>query len=161
MKKMNLLLAALAVCLVLTAAIGSAWAYFTTYAVAKGGHVVELSDHRTPPPNIEERFAAWVKYVRITNNEDGETVFVRVRAFGPEKYPLTYLDENNNWTFGSDGWYYYNDPLPPGQRTPELQIKINDVPEKAEYGDDFNVTVVYESIAAQTTENGDLYADWR
>ena len=159
MKKTNLLLAALAVCLILTAAIGTAWAYFTTYAEAKGGYVIHLGN-RTPPPHLEERFAAWVKYVRVVNDENGEPVFVRVRAYGPEKYPLSYLDENNNWTRGSDGWYYYNEPLQPGQRTPELQIKINDVPEKAEYGEDFNVAVVFESVAAQTAENGELYADW-
>ncbi len=160
MKKTSLLTALLAVCLVLTASIGTTWAYFTSYVEAKGGYPIELNEKHTPPPEIEERFAAWVKTVRIKNAEDGEPVFVRVRAYGPEKYPLTYTDELHNWTLASDGWYYCNDVLMPGARTAELKVKINDVPEKAVIGTDFNVIVVFESVKAQFNADGTAYADW-
>ena len=42
MKKRTLILAVLAVVLVLSASIGSAVAYFTTYATARGGYVIHL-----------------------------------------------------------------------------------------------------------------------
>ena len=42
MKKRTLILAVLAVVLVLSSGIGSAIAYFTTYATARGGYVIHL-----------------------------------------------------------------------------------------------------------------------
>ena len=47
MKKRTLILAVLAVVLVLSASIGSAVAYFTTYATARGGYVTGPSPMRT------------------------------------------------------------------------------------------------------------------
>ncbi len=45
MKKRTLILAVLAVVLVLSASIGSAVAYFTTYATARGGYVSGFRRH--------------------------------------------------------------------------------------------------------------------
>ena len=39
------LLTAAAVMLILSAVMGSAWAYFTTYASAKGSHVIHMGHH--------------------------------------------------------------------------------------------------------------------
>ena len=61
MKKRTLILAVLAVVLVLSASIGSAVAYFTTYATARGGYVIHLGG-RT---EIEEDIVNNRKTVRI------------------------------------------------------------------------------------------------
>ena len=83
MKKRTLLLAVLAVILVMSSSIGSAVAYFTTYAKARGGYVIHLGGKT----EITEEWLQGEKVVRITNvpaseNDKGKyPVFVRARAF--------------------------------------------------------------------------------
>ena len=86
MKKKTTILAALAVILTLSAASGSAWAYFTTYAQARGSYPIELGDRTT----VEEDFSAWTKHVSIKSEPDSEPVYIRVRAFCGEAYQLVY-----------------------------------------------------------------------
>ena len=66
MKKKSSLLAALVLTVILTAGIGKAWAYFTTYAEAAGGYTIELGE-RT---QVREEFREWTKHVVITSAED-------------------------------------------------------------------------------------------
>ena len=74
----------LAVALVLGSSIGTALAYFTTCAPAKGGYVIHLGEET----EIEEEFSDWTKHVVITSREDSSGVFVRVTAFSGAAYPL-------------------------------------------------------------------------
>lgn len=154
MKKTNLILAASAVCLVLSATINTASAYFTTYAEAKGGYTIELGDKT----RINENFSGWVKYVTITSAEDSEPVYVRARAFSGSQYPLEY--SGDGWSLGNDGYYYYGDILSASESTSDLLVQISGVPVNADNDTSFNVIVVYESTPVLYKEDGTPYADW-
>ncbi len=155
MKKMRYAAAVLAAAAIMTAGLGQAWAYFTTYATAEGGYVIKLGD-RT---EITENFSDWTKTVTVTNEEGAAPVYVRVKAFGPSTYELIY--EGPGWTAKEDGYYYYDGMVPGGGSTGPLNIRINGIPEDAKDGDTFNVIVIYESTPVLYDENGSaLPADW-
>lgn len=153
MKFNKTILAAMAVVLPLSAGIGSAFSYFTANAGSQGRLEVEIGP---PDTEITERFGDWTKHVTVTNV--GEVpVYVRVQAFSGSRYPLEYIT-NDSWT--ADGSYYvYNEILPPGGETVQLDIKISGVEETDK--DNFNVIVVYERTPVQYNENGEAKApDW-
>lgn len=172
-------LASLAAAAVLTAGVGSAHAYFTTYAEARGGYTVELGD-RT---EIWEGFSEWTKKIVITSTEDSEPVWIRVKAFAGNEYTLLYqyggdpvpvyasgdtVPEETVWYALEDGYYYYNSILDQDTlMTKELDIKIEGVSIKPEEGsnieyapEDFNVIVIYESTPVRYDKDGREYADW-
>lgn len=174
MKKKNIFLAVLAVSLALTASIGSAWAYFTTYVEAQGGYTLSLGDETT----VEEDFSSWLKRLVISSEADSEPVYVRARAYSGDRYPVVYSDgdvfdqENpavtdddkiGTWSQNADGYYYYSKILHGGGRTNELQVKIENVPEDVTEKE-FNVVVIYETTPVQYKEDGTPYAfdeiDW-
>lgn len=157
MKKKGMFLAALAAALTLTASVGSAWAYFTTYAEAKGSYTISLKGHET---TVSENFSAWTKEVTVANSADSDPVYVRARAFCGSGYDLIYSDESGRWTPAEDGYYYYNSILAGGDSTEKLLVKIEGIPEDAREGDDLNVIVVYETTPVRYSENGEPYADW-
>lgn len=158
MKKMRYAAAALAAAAIMTAGLGQAWAYFTTYASAEGGYTINLGD-RT---EITEEFSDWTKRVTVSNEAGAAPVYVRARAFGPSTYPLTYT--GSGWTAGADGYYYYGNPVPGGGSTEALNIAIGNIPTKEdglEVGDQFNVIVIYESTPVLYDAGGNpLPADW-
>lgn len=133
----------LAVVLILASSIGTAVAYFTTYATAKGGYVIHLGEET----EIEEEFSDWTKHVVITSKPNSSSVFVRVKAFSGKNYPLEI--SGSGWTLGTGDYWYYNDVLPGNAQTSQLDIEIKDVPTKeAAAGDEVNVTVIYECVLA-------------
>ena len=168
------LLVAIAVMLVMSAVMGTAWAYFTTYARAKGMKTLNLGHQE----EIEEHFENWKKTVNLTSKPDSRPAYVRVHAFCAE-YELEY-ENADNWTLDEDGyWWYYNKPLQPGKSlsnnsdnpedpSDELTVHIKDVPDTGTPGlaDDetFSVIIVYESTDVQYDEDGNekgaLDADW-
>ncbi len=159
MKRRNaLILAGLALVLVLCASIGTALAYFTTYAQTRGGFALDLR-HRSEI-EVTEKFSQWTKRITLTNSETAGPVFVRARAIAPTALTLQYLDESGKWTPGEDGFYYYGGVLNAGESTPELLAKIAGVPVAPREGESFNVVVVYESTPALYTADGTPYADW-
>lgn len=146
----------LSAALLLCAAVGSAWAYFTTYAEAKGGYTISLGSKTT----VEEKFSAWTKHVTVVSEDGSAPVWVRARAFYGSEYSASYSDESGKWTPGSDGYYYYSDILNGGETTDELLIKIGNIPEDVKDSESFNVIVVYETTPVQYDESGNAYADW-
>lgn len=155
MKKKNILLAALAVSLTLSAGAGSAWAYFTTYANASGGYTLSLGDKTT----VSEDFSSWTKHVVITSQTDSQPVYVRAKAFCGSDYELIYSG-SNKWSPSNDGYYYYSDILNGGASTDALDVKIENIPEEVKDGDSFNVVVIYETTPVRYHEDGTPYADW-
>lgn len=166
-KKLTGLLIAAAVLSVLTVGVSRASAFFTTYAEAVGGRTIYLGDI----PFIEENFDSWKKEVRIGNDPDSaQAVYVRALAFAGDQYELTY--EGTGWTLDpTDGYYYYDVPVLPGELTNELVVAIRDTTTESgipavEAGNQFNVVVIYETTPA--IQNGTdsagniLYeeADW-
>lgn len=159
------LMVAIAVMLVMSAAMGTAWAYFTTYARAKGSVTLNLGHQE----HIDEIFSSWDKTINLTSAEDSRPAYIRVRAFCAE-YELEYKN-TDNWTQDGD-WWYYNKTLDPGKSLAdsgdELTVHIADVPDTGTPGleDDetFSVIIVYESTDVQYDEDGNeknsLNADW-
>lgn len=116
-----------------------------------------------------EEFSAWTKHVTVVNDQNNQPVYVRIKAFSGSMYQLTFLDDTGFWTPGSqkvgdkwvsDGFYYYNKILYPGQTTEECLIRIENVPADVVDGDGFNVVVIYETTPVQYDEDGNPYADW-
>ena len=157
----TLCLAAAAVCLAGSLAVGSALAYFTTYATADGGARVILEPSQT---ELEEEIYDKTKHIAVRN--DGDTdCFVRVQVLTGELYKDILEIHGNGWTRDpepdEDGFYYYTykDIVPAGTVTPDeltVEIKISQL----ESTDDFNVIVVQESTPVLYDENGNPYADW-
>lgn len=162
MKKRHVFLAFLAAGMVLTASVGSAWAYFTTYVEARGGVIISLGDETT----VQENFSEWTKKIAITSESDSEPVYVRVKAFC-SKYKFEYIDPSENkdrWVPGPGDYYYYREILKGGETTPELLVHIRDVPSDEVEQEDFNVIVIYETTPVQYDEDGKPIApediDW-
>ena len=173
------LLTVVAVMLVLSAVMGSVWAYFTTYARAKGGYPIVLGHEE----HDDEEFKNWEKTLSITTSEDSKPVYLRARAFCTSDHPLLFSDYpipysgtekvpdengcvNENWVpmkdENGDIWYCYtklhsNKVDKDGKieiiPADELHVKIKDVPadesEGASVGDEFNVIIVYEATEVQ------------
>lgn len=155
MKKKSIFLLALSIALILATSINSALAYFTTYVQAKGGYIIHLGG-----TDIEEEFSNWTKRVVITNDPNGQPVYVRARAFAGNTYTLLY--DGNGWKDGGDGYYYYDKILLAGVETSELSVRIDDVltGDAVAEGDHFNVIVIYETTPVQYDANGKPYANW-
>lgn len=152
----NILLVSLASVMVLSAGVGKAWAYFTTYARAEGGYVIKL-DYDT---EIEEEFSDWTKKVTISNKSGSLPVYIRVKAFCGGAYQLSYSDPGGNWTLGADGYWYYRHIVYGGNRTEPLSVRIGNIPADTEDPASFNVVVIYESTLVRYDRNGSPYADW-
>jgi len=141
-----------AVALVLVASLGSAMSYFTTYAEARGGHILNMETQ------IEEEVYDWTKHIVITSAENSLPVYVRAKAFAPDYLTLVY--SGTNWTLGDDGFYYYGPVLQNGSQTEELLVQINDIPADVKEGDDFNVVVVYECTRATDLDGEVIEPNW-
>ena len=145
-----------AAALTLTAGIsaGPAMAYFTTYTEASGGVTLNMGFSETIP---KEDFSNWTKHVSVENTGDYDC-YVRVKALAGSKYQdgLQYSDSDGKWTPGEDGYYYYSDPIAPGESTSVLDIRIDSKESDAS----FNVVVVQESTKVLYNENNEPYADW-
>lgn len=154
------LIGALVIALIAGSGIGSAWAYFTTYASSKGTMTLHLGDST----DMEEEVVDGEKRVVITADEDSCAVFVRVTAFCGDEYSLAFSGEN--WSDGGDGFYYYASPIQATESTTQLVIKILDKDgnkvdaSTVEEGTAFNIVVVHESTPALYDEDGNATADW-
>lgn len=158
MKKTKYFLALLAAVMILTAGVGQAMAYFTTYTEAKGTRIVRLGDETT----ITEKFADWTKELTIKNEEGSQPVYVRAKVFAPDTLAIDcpYGDSDPRWKKSDDGYYYYSDALAAGEPAGKLNVHISKIPLEAVKGDTFNVIVVYESTPVLYREDGTAYADW-
>ena len=120
------------ICLVLTAlvlvaglGVGSAMAYFTTYAMAKGSEAVVLKFGDT---EIDEDVVAGQKQIVLKNTGDG-ACYVRLKALTGDKYKdsLVYSEPDNagKWTPGADGYYYYSEIVPAGGTTSQINVSFS------------------------------------
>ena len=143
--KKSLCLAAAALTLTAGISAGTAMAYFTT---------LNMGFSETIP---KEDFSNWTKHVSVENTGDYDC-YVRVKALAGSKYQdgLQYSDSDGKWTPGEDGYYYYSDPIAPGESTSVLDIRIDSKESDAS----FNVVVVQESTKVLYNENNEPYADW-
>ena len=155
MKKKSLILVAACAVLILTASIGSAFAYFSTYEKALGGYIIHLDGYQ----EWTEEFQDWTKKVQITSRQDSkEDVCVRVTAYAGSLVTLQYSGDSK-WSPAADGYYYYSDILKPGESTSEIDVHISNIPMSVD-PQSFNVVVVYEACAVKYHSDGTPYADW-
>ena len=157
MKKKTLFLAVLAVVLVLSSGIGTALAYFSTFADARGGYVIHL-ESRT---EIEEKVTAATKTVTITNLAETEAdigqnpVFVRLRATTDSDGTLDYSKNTSAVWQQSGSYWYYTQPIKSGEATDPafvIDVKLN---RELKEGEVLDVVVTYESVPALYKANGD------
>ena len=155
--------AAIALALVAGASAGSARAYFTTFATARGGNQITVGTKT----QITEQFSDWTKRIQLSNTGTAEC-YVRARVFAGSTYGLEYSG-STGWRDGGDGYWYYDEILPAGGVTGELQVKITLPAVTVEdpaletpppYTEDFNVVVIQECTAVLYEEDGIPYADW-
>lgn len=151
--KKALCLAAAGLVLAGGASVGSAYAYFTTYAEAAGGRLFELGGTRT---EIEEQVENGVKIVSVKNTGD-YGCYVRLTAFAGSGYTLVYTDGGSDkWTDGRDGYWYYSELLKPGERTKTMKVQIpKELLEDAK-DTDLNVIVVQECAPESYDDAGEL-----
>lgn len=159
MKKRDTILAVLAVILVLSASIGAASAYFTSYAEARGGYVVHMGYETVIKENVEGN----VKTVTVTNTAGPDTdegtypVFVRVKVYHGSDCTVD-VPAAANWAAENEETgtvYYYTVPLYTGETTGPLAINVF-VADGAEVkaGDPIDVIVTYESVPAVFNADG-------
>lgn len=159
------LLTAAAIMMILSAAMGTAWAYFTTYATARGGVTISLGHE----DEITEKFSNWKKTLKIASKEGSSVpVYVRARGYYADNAtsPLNY--SGTNWIDGGDGWQYYTQVLEPEGVADDLIVSIPPREKGSMSGykenDTFNVIVVYESTEVQLDDDGNRIApekaDW-
>ena len=157
LSKKTICLAAAAITLTGTLAVGSACAYFTTYSTAKGSVKFNMGyTETTPHEEVRERN----KIVTIENTGDYDC-FVRVKAFAGTDVQNSLTYSGSNWSPGDGGYYYYSEVLPAkgGESTP-LTINVSAVLEKVDEEHDMNVIVIQECTPVQYDRDGNPYPDW-
>lgn len=148
-----------AAALMLTASVGagSAMAYFTTYAEAKGGVVLDLGFTGT---EIEEKVVDGKKQLQLENTGEYDC-YVRLKALTGDAYKDNIMyaepDGAGKWTPGADGYYYYSDIVAPGGLTSQLDVSFAFPTEEPA---DFNIIIVQECTPVLYDEDGNPYADW-
>lgn len=107
--------------------------------------------------------------VTLSNAEDGQPVYVRVRAYSNEEgsldgetlesfYPL-YSGEG--WFLGEDGYYYYANIIEPGTEADPLLVKV----EGSYNNEDMlpyagRLAIIYDFVPVKYDQNGKPYGDW-
>ena len=158
LSKRTICLAAAAVALTGTLAVGSAYAYFTTYSEAKGNVVFQMGETRTEP---HEKVKEGKKIVSIENTGDYDC-YIRVKAYAGNSYNLSYADGGSGkWYDGGDGYWYYKDILEAGSTSETVLVNIpKELLEDITDEKDLNVIVIQECTPVQYDDNGEPYADW-
>ena len=158
LSKRTICLAAAAVALTGTLAVGSAYAYFTTYSEAKGNVVFQMGETRTEP---HEKVKEGKKIVFIENTGDYDC-YIRVKAYAGNNYNLSYADGGSGkWYDGGDGYWYYKDILEAGSTSETVLVNIpKELLEDITDEKDLNVIVIQECTPVQYDDDGEPYADW-
>ena len=155
--KMKICLSIAALVMALSVMIGTAMAYFTTYAVAEGGVTLDLGFAQT---EINEEVVNGKKQIVLTNTGDNDC-YVRVKALTVEAHKdgIVYSEPDGAglWTPGADGFYYYNAVVAAGASTSQIDVGFV-LPQKDQTN--FNVIIIQECTPVLYDEDGDAYADW-
>lgn len=125
---------------------------------------------------IQRRVEGKKQIISFVNEaEDGnQRVYVRAKALDScegitdEQECLGFFSaeqiSGEDWTYGGDGFYYYDCILEPGASTSELTFTIEgDEVEDADgkiLSNTFRVPILYDFTPVQYDENGNPYADW-
>lgn len=177
MKKKLLILSLAAICLAITA-IGTL-AYFTSEGTAHnvittGGVEITVQEwadeEKTKPfedltgvmPNTTVTKIAEIKntgasdaWVRVLITKD-----IQLAGDGEVDPDLIKLGLNTtDWTLGTDGYYYYNKALKPGETTAPILSSVTFEPTMGNEYQNAAATVDISAQAVQTANNGDTVMD--
>lgn len=142
----------IAVILLITTAVGSTAAFLVTKTdpVEESFAYAQVSCQVTDALAVQNTGTAQV-YIRASyavNWRDGEG---KIAAAEPEGYSCDLVkDPQGAWVEGEDGYFYYPDPVAPGDEAPSLLTCIVSCPEDPEYT--LSVEVVAEAIQSNPAE---------
>ena len=160
MNRVNKLLIALSVAMLLIVSVPEALSYFSTYTYTKGGRKLSFANDS----KIEEKMSGNTKKIKVTANPNSGDIYVRVRIYAPD---LPYLSIGTiagaDWSSSGDYWVY-GKVLKAGDSTSVLDVPIVVDPDKAKdtkEGDQFHVIVIYESVPVTYDAKGNAQnPDW-
>lgn len=142
---------AAALIIISCSAVKPAIAYFTDTISKDGKILVTLGDGELD--EIDENVTAMVKRISIKNT-GAYDVFVRAKAIFPAGIEVE-KEESTGWGDLTDGYYYYDEIVSPGESTERLNLKIT-----SSIDDDFNVIIIQEATKVLYDADGNPYADW-
>lgn len=141
----------IAVLLLITTAVGSTAAFLVT----KTGPVVEDFAYAQVSCQVTDALAVQntgtaQAYIRASYAVNWLDVNGNIVAAVPEGYSCDPVENQDDWTEGGDGYFYYSYPVDPGDETPSLLTCIVSCPEDPEYT--LSVEVVAEAIQSNPAE---------
>ena len=141
----------IAVLLLITTAVGSTAAFLVTKTepVEESFAYAQVSCQVTDALAVQNTGTAQA-YIRASyavNWRDGEGI---IAAVTPEGYSCGLLENQDDWTEGGDGYFYYPYPVAPGSEAPSLLTCSPSYPEDPEYT--LSVEVVAEAIQSTPAE---------
>ena len=141
----------IAVILLITTAVGSTAAFLVTKTepVEESFAYAQVSCQVTDALAVQNTGTApaYIRASYAVNWLDGEGHIV---AAAPEGYRCDPVENQDDWTEGGDGYFYYPYPVAPGSETPSLLTCSPSYPEEPAYT--LSVEVVAEAIQSNPAE---------
>lgn len=141
----------IAVLLLITTAVGSTAAFLVTKTepVEEAFAYAQVSCQVTDALAVQNTGTApaYIRASYAVNWLDGEKNIV---AAVPEVYSCGLVENQDDWTEGGDGYFYYPYPVAPGDETPSLLTCSPSYPEDPAYT--LSVEVVAEAIQSNPAE---------
>lgn len=140
-----------AVLLLITTAVGSTAAFLVTKTgpVEESFAYAQVSCQVTDTLAVQNTGTAQA-YIRASYAVNWLDVNGNIVAAVPEGYSCDPVENQDDWTEGGDGYFYYPYPVDPGSETPSLLTCSVSRPEEPEYT--LSVEVVAEAIQSNPAE---------
>lgn len=141
----------IAVLLLITTAVGSTAAFLVTKTepVEEAFAYAQVSCQVTDALAVQNTGTAQA-YIRASYAVNWLDVNGNIVAAVPEGYSCDPVENQDDWTEGGDGYFYYPYPVAPGDETPSLLTCSVSRPEDPEYT--LSVEVVAEAIQSDPAE---------
>ena len=141
----------IAVLLLITTAVGSTAAFLVTKTepVKESFAYAQVSCQVTDALAVQNTGTAQA-YIRASYAVNWLDVNGNIVAAVPEGYSCDPVENQDDWTEGGDGYFYYSYPVDPGSETPSLLICSPSYPEDPAYT--LSVEVVAEAIQSDPAE---------
>lgn len=141
----------IAVLLLITTAVGSTAAFLVTKTdpVEEAFAYAQFSCQVTDALAVQNTGTA-PAYIRASYAVNWLDVNGSIAAAAPEGYRCDLVENQDDWTEGGDGYFYYPYPVDPGSETPSLLTCSVSRPENPEYT--LSVEVVAEAIQSDPAE---------
>ena len=141
----------IAVLLLITTAVGSTAAFLVTKTkpVVEDFAYAQVSCQVTDTMGVKNTGTAQA-YIRASYAVNWLDVDGYIAAATPEGYSCGLVENQDDWTEGGDGYFYYPYPVAPGDETPSLLTCSPSYPEDPAYT--LSVEVVAEAIQSNPAE---------